>query len=47
MTSLGQFDRLAAFMYQRIDNTILGKNNRVRNIKNYSTFEDYLQKYGI
>ncbi len=47
MTSLSQFDRLAAFMHQRIDNTILGKNNRARNIKNYSTFEDYLQKYGI
>lgn len=45
MIPISQFDRLAGFMHRRIDNTILGKTNKARDIKRYSTFEEYLQKY--
>ena len=46
MIPIKQFEQLVTFMHRRIDNTILGKTNKARNIKRYSTFEKYLQKYG-
>ena len=46
MIPISRFERLVVFMHRRIDNTILGKTNKARNIKRYSTFEEYLQKYG-
>jgi len=45
MIPLSQFERLVKFMHRRIDNTILGKTQKARNIKRYSTFEEFLQKY--
>lgn len=45
MIPIVNFERLVAFMHRRIDNTILGKTNKARNIRRYSTFEEYLKKY--
>lgn len=45
MISLSQFEKLVKFMHWRIDNTILGKNKKAKNIKRYSTYEEFLQKY--
>jgi len=45
MIPISQFERLVAFMHRRIDNTVLGKIKKAGNIKRYSTFEEYLQKY--
>ena len=36
-----RFDELAEYLQARIDNTILGKRNRARGIKNYDTFDEY------
>ena len=46
MIPLSQFDKVVSFMQRRIDNTILGKTKKARNIKRYSTFEEFLTKYG-
>ncbi len=43
---LGRFEELVRYLQGRIDKTILGKNNRARDIKSYSTFEEYVAKYG-
>ncbi|XPV69549.1 MAG: HNH endonuclease [Halarcobacter sp.] len=46
MIALSQFEKLVNFMHRRIDSTILGKNKKSKNIKRYSTYEEFLQKYG-
>jgi hypothetical protein len=40
------FEDLASFLQHRIDRTMLGSMNRGQGRKNYSSFEDYLVKYG-
>ena len=44
MIRLDKFDELSSYLQQRIDNTILGKKQRARGYKRYSTFEEYLEK---
>ncbi|MEO8381686.1 MAG: HNH endonuclease signature motif containing protein [Acidobacteriota bacterium] len=39
---LGRFDELATYLQRRIDGTILGKVQKKRGGRNYSTFEEYL-----
>ena len=41
---LDKFDELSAYLQRRIDNTILGKKQKARGRKRYSTFEEYLEK---
>lgn len=43
---LVRFEELAAYLQDRIDETVLGKNNKAKGIKSYSTFEEYVTKYG-
>lgn len=45
MLPLSQFEQLATFLHRRIDNTILGKTQKAKNIKRYSSFEEFMQKY--
>jgi hypothetical protein len=40
------FDELVGFLQLRIDRTKLGSINRGNGTKNYSSFDDYLVKYG-
>ena len=44
MIRLDKFDELSAYLQRRVDNTILGKKQRARGHKRYSTFEEYLEK---
>lgn len=44
MIRLDKFDELSAYLQRRIDNTILGKKQKARGRKRYSTFEEYLEK---
>lgn len=46
MVPLGRFGELTAYIQERIDRTILGKNNKSKNIKSYSSFEEYVAKHG-
>ena len=45
MIPLGRFDELAVYLQDRIDNTILGKTHKANSRRNYSTFEEYCDKY--
>ena len=45
MIPLGRFGELSAYLQSRIDNTILGKNQKAKGRKNSSTFEEYRDKY--
>jgi len=45
LISLEKFTELTSFIQGRIDKTILGKNKKSKNIKRYSTFEEYRLKY--
>lgn len=36
------FERLVPFLYNRIDRTVLGRNNRSRGVPNYHTFDEHL-----
>ncbi len=38
------FDRLVEFLYHRLDQTVLGRNNRSRGVANYHTFEEHIAK---
>jgi hypothetical protein len=40
------FDDFASFLQRRIDRTMLGGMNRGKGIPNYSTFKQFLSKYG-
>lgn len=44
MVSLDKFYDLCSFIQNRIDKTILGKNKKAKNIKRYSSYEEYLAK---
>lgn len=44
MISLDKFERLLVFVQKRINSAILGKNQNAKNIKCYSTFEEFLRK---
>lgn len=44
MVPLARFEALASYIQDRIDKTILGKNNKAQNKKSYSTFEEYVSK---
>lgn len=46
MISLSKFPELCSFIQNRIDKTILGKNQKSKNIKRYSSHEEYLAKHG-
>lgn len=43
LLSVDQFDELVAHLQKRIDVTIIGKINRTKGTKNYSSFEAWLQ----
>lgn len=43
---LERFDELVAFIQTRIDNTVLGRNQRAEGVQRYRNFEGYLEKYG-
>lgn len=43
---LARFEGLVCYLQDRIDKTILGKNNKAKGKKSYSTFEEYVAKYG-
>ncbi|AFY61322.1 HNH endonuclease [Synechococcus sp. PCC 6312] len=45
MIPLDQFERLVSYIQRRIDNTILGKNQKSNDVKRYSTFDEFLSKY--
>ena len=36
-----RFDGLVEFLQRRIDGTMLGKNNRAREIRNYSSLDEF------
>ncbi len=38
---LGRFDEVAAYLHERIDNTILARNNRSRGTRSYKSFAEY------
>jgi 5-methylcytosine-specific restriction endonuclease McrA len=38
---LGRFDEMADYLRERIDNTILGRNNRSRGTRSYKSFSEY------
>jgi hypothetical protein len=42
---LTRFDDLAQLLHDRIDGTQLGRINRGRGVKNYSTFDEYRRTY--
>ena len=46
MIPIERFDSLAEFLQKRIDRTILGKTRKSKGQKNYSTFSEYVDKYG-
>lgn len=41
-----RFENVACFIHSRIDRTILGKTQKSRGVKNYSTFDEYMAKHG-
>jgi hypothetical protein len=43
--SVDRFDDLAAHVQQKIDGTMIGRINRGKGRRSYSTYEDYLAKY--
>lgn len=43
---LSSFTAFAAFLHSRIDNTLLGRVNKSRGTRNYSSFAEYEIKYG-
>ena len=45
MIPLDKFHELSIYLQSRIDNTIFGKNQKAKNVKRYSTFEEYIEKY--
>ena len=44
MIRLDKFDELSVYLQQRIDKTRLGRNQKAKGHKRYSTFEEYLEK---
>jgi len=44
MILLEKFDLLCNYIKRRIDSTIFGKNNRSKEIKNYSSFQEFIEK---
>lgn len=46
MVPLSRFDTLVEFLQRRIDNTIVGRNMKAKGQKRYSTYAEYLSKYG-
>lgn len=38
------FERLVQFLYRRIDQTVLGRNNHSRGVMNYHTFQEHLSE---
>ena len=46
MVALGRFEGLVAYIQSRIDKTKHGRVQKSRGIKNYSSFEEYLEKHG-
>lgn len=46
MIPLQSFDELVLYLQSRIDRTIHGKTQMALGKKNYTTFEEYLEKYG-
>ena len=44
LVPLSKFEELAMYLQSRIDKTILGRTQKSRGIKNYSTFEAFLNK---
>ena len=46
MIPMERFEILAEFLRKRIDRTILGKTRKSKGQKNYSTFLEYVDKYG-
>lgn len=43
---LERFDELVVFVQTRIDNTVLGRNQRAKGAQRYRSFEEYLGHYG-
>jgi hypothetical protein len=41
------FDALVAFLHKRINNTMQGRINKSKGIKNYSSFEEYTTKFAL
>ncbi len=41
-----RFENFVAYLKQRIDSTVLGKNRKIKGHKNYSTYTDFLEKFG-
>lgn len=46
MVSLRRFEDLVAYIQSRIDKTKHGRVQKSRGIRNYSSFEEYLEKHG-
>ena len=44
MIALERFDELSIYIQTRIDRTILGKNQKAKNVKRYSTFPEHQEK---
>jgi hypothetical protein len=45
MVSLVNFTELSNFIQNRIDKTILGKNRKSKQIRSYSSYEEYFSKH--
>jgi hypothetical protein len=43
---LSRFELVASYIQQRIERTVLGKNNKANGKKSYSTFTEYYAKHG-
>ncbi|WP_051822443.1 hypothetical protein [Desulfonatronum thiodismutans] len=43
---LSRFELVVSYIQQRIERTVLGKNNKVNGKKSYSTFTEYCAKHG-
>lgn len=41
----GRFEELVDFLHARIDNTILGRRNNSRSIRNYESFDEYKMQH--
>lgn len=46
LVRLGQFADLTGFLQGRVDNTMLGRINRSKGVKSYSSYEEFLEKFG-
>ncbi len=44
LNSIDHFDELCLFLQGRINNTIIGKQNRAQGIRNYSSFEEFKRR---